>query len=122
MIYQTMGDRIKLAIELRNMKQIDLAKKIGMTDVTICHYISGEREPRADAIVAICRALSISADWLLGMTGNNSIDCEDWSRVRVKEYRQGQINILKIIEANVQNEIKRIREELQGLKESEGQA
>ena len=45
---------------------------------------------------------------------------EDWNRVRVKEYRQGQINILKIIEANVQNEIKRIREELQGLKESEG--
>lgn len=47
---------------------------------------------------------------------------EDWSRVRVKEYRQGQINILKIIEANIHDEIKRIREELQGLKESEEQA
>ena len=42
---------------------------------------------------------------------------EDWNRVRVKEYRQGQINILKIIEANIQNEIKRIREELKGFNE-----
>ena len=47
---------------------------------------------------------------------------EDWSRARVKEYRQGQLNILKIIDTNAQKEIARIREELQGLKESEGQA
>ena len=47
---------------------------------------------------------------------------EDWSRVRVKEYRQGQLNILKIIDTNAQKEMARIREELQGLKESEDQA
>ena len=67
MIQQTMGDRIKLALEIRGMKQVDLAKRIGMTNVSICRYISGEREPRADAIVAICRTLGVSADWLLGM-------------------------------------------------------
>ena len=50
------------------------------------------------------------------------IPAEDWSRVRVKEYRQGQLNILKIIDTNAQKEIARIREELQGLKESEEQA
>ena len=50
------------------------------------------------------------------------IPAEDWSRVRVREYRHGQINILKNIESNIQFEIKRIRDELQGLKESEEQA
>lgn len=46
------------------------------------------------------------------------IPAYDWSRVRVKEYRQGQINILKIIEDNIHREIKRIREEMQGLCET----
>jgi len=68
MIYQTMGDRIKLALEMRNMKQKELAKRVGMTEVTISRYITGDREPKADAIIAICNALCVSADWLLGMT------------------------------------------------------
>ena len=68
MIYQTMGDRIKLALEMRNMKQKELAKRVGMTEVTISRYVTGDREPKADAIIAICNALCVSADWLLGMT------------------------------------------------------
>lgn len=68
MIYQTMGDRIKIALEMRNMKQKELAKRVGMTEVTISRYVTGDREPKADAIIAICNALCVSADWLLGMT------------------------------------------------------
>jgi transcriptional regulator with XRE-family HTH domain len=68
MIYQTMGDRIKLALEMRNMKQKELAKRVGMTEVTISRYVTGDREPKADAIIAICNALCVSSDWLLGLT------------------------------------------------------
>lgn len=48
MIYQTMGDRIKLALEMRNMKQKELAKRVGMTEVTISRYVTGDREPKGD--------------------------------------------------------------------------
>lgn len=51
----------------------------------------------------------------------SGIPTEDWSRARVKEYRQGQLNILKIVEANVQGEMAKIRVVLRGLEESEEQ-
>jgi transcriptional regulator with XRE-family HTH domain len=64
---QTLGDRLKYALEIRNMKQCDFAKKIGLTEVTMSRYINGTRKPKADTIVIICRTLGISSDWLLGM-------------------------------------------------------
>lgn len=39
------------------------------------------------------------------------IPAEDWSRARAKEYRQGQLNILKIIDSNIKSEMARIRKE-----------
>lgn len=43
------------------------------------------------------------------------IPAEDWSRIRAKEYRQGQLNILKIIDSDIKSEMARIREELKAL-------
>jgi lipopolysaccharide biosynthesis regulator YciM len=43
------------------------------------------------------------------------IPAEDWSRIRAKEYRQGQLNILKIIDSDIKSEMARVREELKAL-------
>ena len=67
MLHQTIGDRLKYSLVIRNMKQREFAKKIGVTEVTISRYINNERQPNADMIILICRALGISSDWLLGM-------------------------------------------------------
>lgn len=60
-------DRLKYALKLRDMKQRQLAHLTGITEATVSRYITGEREPKADAIYSICKALNISADWLLGL-------------------------------------------------------
>lgn len=64
---KTLGDRIRYSLEIRDMKQKELAKLIGLSEVTLSRYVNNEREPRVKSIVAICKALGISADWLLGM-------------------------------------------------------
>lgn len=69
MINQTIGDRLKYSLKIRNMKQKEFAEKIGVTEVTISRYINNERQPNADMIILICRALGVSSDWLLGMLG-----------------------------------------------------
>ena len=69
MIHQTLGDRLKYSLEIRNMKQTEFAEKIGVTATTVHRYINDERIPNADAVIQMCRVLGVSADWLLGMLG-----------------------------------------------------
>lgn len=61
------GNRLRYALDSRGMKHKHLARITGLTAPTISAYVTGQRTPRADHIVVICKALHISADWLLGM-------------------------------------------------------
>ena len=63
-----LGDRIKEVRERRSMTQVDLAKKTGFHSTVISHYESNRRCPAADKLIAICKALNISSDYLLGLT------------------------------------------------------
>lgn len=57
-------------IQLRTeqgMSRADLAKKTGIALASLGFYERGEREPGADNIAKICRALNVSADYLLGL-------------------------------------------------------
>ena len=73
MIHKSFGNRLKKCLELRNMKQKEFAKKLGVTECSISRYINDERQPKADMIVNMCRVLGVSADWLLGMIGEKVV-------------------------------------------------
>ena len=60
-------EKLKFALEMRGMTQKELANKAGLTEVSICRYVNGDRAPNAKTIIKICKALNISADWLLGL-------------------------------------------------------
>ena len=57
--------RIRKALEMRHMKQKELAQDIGITETTLSRYINGTRHPDSEIIVRICKSLNVSADWLL---------------------------------------------------------
>ncbi len=65
------GDRLYNALAKRQMTQRELAKQIGVTEVTISRYISNRRMPHAAMIVKIAEALGMSADTLLGVGAND---------------------------------------------------
>lgn len=67
MIPNTLGDRLKYSLELRNMTQIEFAKKIGITEAKMSRWVNNKLKPNADMIIVICRELGISSDWLLGI-------------------------------------------------------
>lgn len=50
-----------------NLNQSELAKKIGLKQSQVSEWLSGKSKPGYDSIKAICVALDISADRLLGL-------------------------------------------------------
>lgn len=62
----TIADRLRLAMKIRNMKQVDLVRKTGINRSAICRYLSGEYEPKNKPIYELARALDVSEQWLMG--------------------------------------------------------
>lgn len=48
--------------------QQQLADKIGYPRNTLQSWETGKRLPGYEAIIALCRAMDVSADWLLGLS------------------------------------------------------
>lgn len=63
----TLGEKINQAMRAKGINQRQLAEKTYITQTTVSRYITGQRTPDAIALKAICEALDVSADWLLGL-------------------------------------------------------
>lgn len=58
--------RLKLSLELRNMKPSELSEKTGISKPRISRYLSGEYQPKQTALHNIAIALDVSEAYLLG--------------------------------------------------------
>jgi transcriptional regulator with XRE-family HTH domain len=58
------GERLAVALKWKNLKQIDLAKKLGITRTAISKIINGTQYLDFDLAVRACEILEISLDWL----------------------------------------------------------
>lgn len=61
------GERIAEAIRKSGYSTGMLAIKTGISERTIRWYISGGHQPNAHSLRALCVALRVSADWILGI-------------------------------------------------------
>lgn len=62
----TIANRIKEAMAIRGMKQVDLVSLTGIGKSSISTYLSGEYEPKQRNIYKIAKALDVSEAWLMG--------------------------------------------------------
>lgn len=58
--------RLKQALELRNMRAVDLVNKTGIPKGAISYYLAGRSQPKADRLYLIAQALDVNEAWLLG--------------------------------------------------------
>lgn len=61
-----LNDRLREALEARNMRAVDLMEKAGVPKSAISFYLSGKSQPKADRLYKIAQALDVSETWLLG--------------------------------------------------------
>ena len=70
--------RLTVLLDENNMKQTELAKKVGISNVTICRYLTAERIPRLDVVIKIASLFNVSVDYLLGLSNDKvTNDSED---------------------------------------------
>lgn len=62
----TCGDRIKQALDVRNMKQCDLCKLAKVPKSSLSLYLQQAYEPKQDRIYSMARVLRVSEAWLMG--------------------------------------------------------
>ncbi|MBR5948347.1 MAG: helix-turn-helix transcriptional regulator [Clostridia bacterium] len=61
------GKRLKIALEMRGMKQSELAEKAHIDKTLITAYIKGRYKAKADKLYALAKALNVSEAWLMGL-------------------------------------------------------
>lgn len=61
-----MKDRLKEALDARDMRAVDLTEKTGVPKSAVSFYLAGKSQPKADRLYLIARALDVSETWLLG--------------------------------------------------------
>ena len=66
-VKQEFKDRLKIAMDLRNMKAVDIAKRLGVKEGTISHYKSGYSKPKRDRLIELASILMVDPAWLMGL-------------------------------------------------------
>lgn len=56
-------NRIEMQLKRKNMSQRDLAKKLGVSEVTVSRWLSGDRDPSIDTLNKIAEALDTTASY-----------------------------------------------------------
>ena len=61
------ADRIKMALQIKGVKQADLCRLTKIPKSALSQYISGAYDPKQDRIYLIANALNVSEAWLMGL-------------------------------------------------------
>lgn len=59
-------NRIREALSIRNMKQVELCEKTGIKKSSINNWLGQRWQPKQDAIMKMAQALDVSEMWLAG--------------------------------------------------------
>ena len=59
-------DRLKEALQMRQLRAVDLVDMAGVPKSAISFYLAGKSKPKADRLYKIAQALDVSETWLLG--------------------------------------------------------
>ena len=85
--------RIKQGLQMRNMKQVELADKTGIDKGQISSYLSGKYKPKQENLSLLAAALDVSEYWLMGldvpMEREGSEEAVREQRKRFEAYVQG---------------------------------
>ena len=85
---------------LRNdMQQVDLAEMVGVSQVSMSRYFTGQRTPKGPILAKMATALGVTPEYLTGQEGREHPDIS-FARTRVlireygKQWTTGQIREL----------------------------
>ena len=73
MDYVLMGQRIKQARKAQHLTQAQLAQLVGLSSAFLGHIERGTRKASLETVKALCKALNVSSDYLIGLSDESAI-------------------------------------------------
>ena len=80
------AERLRIALDFRNMKATELSELTGINKSTISQYLSKEYEPKRDRIELFAKTLNVNEVWLTGYDVPMEISSIDKNDSLVEEY------------------------------------
>jgi transcriptional regulator with XRE-family HTH domain len=71
------GARIKQLREAAGLKQLDVAKAVGVSTQAVSKWETDKSEPDSDAIKIMCELFKVSSDEILGIEGKTTTPNDD---------------------------------------------
>lgn len=59
------GNRLRKLLEINNMTQAELAKKMDTTTATLSRYVTGKRQPKGEIVAKMAYLLNTTSDYIL---------------------------------------------------------
>ena len=88
---ETFGDRLRLAMKLRNKKASDVVLNCGINKGNLSEYLSGKRQkPRLEMVETIANYLQVSPAYLLGFTDDITIYYREMAIKQKKETKTNE--------------------------------
>lgn len=97
---EIIAGRINTAVLNSGKRQSRIADECGIARNTMSAYMTGRSVPGADIFLVLCRAMHVSADWILGLKDNpaekeQAAWMESACRLAVQKFgMESQINML----------------------------
>ena len=80
--------RIRLLRQARNMSQVELAKRLGVTKQSVSNWENDNIQPSIDMLVKLAAIFSVSTDYMLGLESGEYLDVSDLPREVIAHIRQ----------------------------------
>lgn len=69
-----LNQRIREMRQAQGMSQVELAGRLGVTKQSISNWENDNIQPSIEMLVKLAQTLSVSADYLLGLEGRQTLD------------------------------------------------
>ena len=115
----TISNRIFDRLQELDMTQMELSNRTGINPSTISEWKKNETNPSSDKIMSICKALSVSPEWLLSGVDSNRGNDRDFYTIQKKSNMGKLITLYLKIKPQLQGKAMGYLEALNDVEEDE---
>lgn len=83
-----LNQRIRLLRQARNMSQVELANRLGVTKQSVSNWENDNIQPSIEMLMKLASVFSVSTDYMLGIESGEYLDVSDLSQEVIAHIRQ----------------------------------
>lgn len=83
-----LNQRIRILRQARNLSQVELGKRLGVTKQCVCNWENDNIQPSVEMLLKLAAFFSVSTDYLLGLDSRECLDVSGLPQDVVAHVRQ----------------------------------